>query len=270
VEVQLECVPIAGRYALDMKPIELENKSDFTMSIHIEALVPRPDEIRGGFDPIPDPAWVQFEPREFTVSANGHARSRVVLYIPEDEKLTGRKFEVSIFIRGVPVESPSVGVGLKPRLYFTVAGRDRPGMVVKLDAAPKFPRITPFELGSREGTMHFSPGTFTAQNQSGETMLYEIRPDASALGKTGAGGGELLPDLSWVNVRPSSLVLAPWGSAQVAVEVDLPIDSRHFGKAYVVPLHSVATRKSAPPVDVYNRVVVVVPDPMKKETGTGK
>jgi hypothetical protein len=263
VEVQLGGVPIAGRYALDLKPIDVANNSGLVMTIHLEALVPRPDELRGGYDPIPDPGWIQFEPRDFTISPGGRGSSRVVIYTPDDTRLTGRKFEAALFIRGVAAESPSVGVGLKPRLYFSLAGRDRPDLVVTMDAAPRFPRVTPFESGVREGTMRFVAGHFTAQNQSGESMVYEIKADAAAIRDSGDGGAELLPNLAWVTVRPQTLVLPPWGSSLVGVEVNLPIEARFFGRAFVVPIHSVASRPGARPVDLYNRVVLVVPDPGK-------
>lgn len=263
VEVQLEGVPIGSRYALDAKPVDVENRSDYTMTIHLEALAPRPDELRGGYDPVPDPAWVQFEPRDFTVSAGGRVAARLVINAPDDPALIGRRFEASVFIRGVPVESPAVGVGLKPRVYFSLGGRDGPERIVTMNTAPRFPRVTPYETGVRAGTMRFAAAGFTAQNQTGGVLTYDIAPDAAAVSGAGDGGAELLPDLTWVTVSPRTLILAPWQSAHIAVEVNLPIDARLFGRTFFVPLRTVARGGGAPPVDVHNRMVVVVPDPGK-------
>jgi len=261
VEVQLEGVPIAARYVLDLKPIDIVNKSTYTMRMHCEALVPRPDELRGGYDPVPDPAWIQFEPKDFTISAGGRATSRLVIATPDDPALTGRKYEASIYVRGVPVESPAVGVGLKPRLYFSLAGHDRPDLVVRMNTAPTFPRMTPFEPGTGTGTMRFIAGNFTAQNQTADPVVYETAPDAGSIARSGDGGATLLPDLGWVTLNPRTLVLAPWTSALIGVEVNLPIQASLFGKAYVIPIHTIVRHPGGAAVDLYNRVLIAVPDP---------
>lgn len=267
VEVLLEGVPIASRYVLEMKPYDFTNKSDFTMKIRVDAILPGPDEVRGGFEPIPDPAWVSFEPRELTLPPGGRGSVRVVLYTPDDPALTGKKYVVSLWARGIPIESPSVGVGLRPRLYFTLAGKDRPGMVVKLDTNPKFPRLMPFEIASSEAVMRFSCGAFNTQNQFGEEVVYELTVDRAAAGRVGASSAQVIPDASWVHLHPSTLVLAPWAQGDVQVSVEMPFQAGHFGRAYVIPIRATARRRGAPPVDVFNRVSVVVPDPLKQARG---
>lgn len=269
VEVLLEGVPIASRYALAMKPFDFTNKSDFTMRIRLEAVAPGPDEVRGGFDPIPDPAWVSFEPRELVLPPGGRGSAMVVLYTPDDARLTGRKFVVALWARGVPVESPAVGVGLRPRLYFTLGGRDRPDAVVRLDTNPRFPRLAPFEIAANEAVMKFACGSFNTQNQFGEEIVYEIAVDPSAADRVGATADQVIPDPAWVHLHPATLVLAPWAQGAVAVDVEMPLQSQHFGRPYVVPLRVTARRRHAAPVDVFNRVTVVVPDPARIAGGPG-
>src|SRR5205814_2356729 len=63
VETLIEGVPVGSRYVLSSRPVSVRNTGDYAMELRFDATIPDPVEMRAGYEPIPDAAWVSFEPR---------------------------------------------------------------------------------------------------------------------------------------------------------------------------------------------------------------
>jgi len=214
---------------------------------------------------------VSFEPRKFDVKKGETAVGKVVLYIPDDPKLVGRRFQVMLRLHGDPSQGSLLSVGLKPRLLFSIWGKEEPsGEARVVDFPQKMAQVRPYELGSAQGQMVFDCGTLTARNHWEEEMTYEVVQDPEAIRRIDIrADGTPLPDPSWVMVHPQVLVLPRYAKAKFAVAVRLPIAPEHFGRTYVTALRMVARRKGARDVDVYNKVRVIVPPLPLSATVTG-
>lgn len=271
VEVLVEGVPVASRYVLEAKSVEVRNQSDLPMKIRYDADVPQPDELRAGYEPIPDAAWVSFEPRVFDLKPGDTAAGKLVLYVPDDPNLVGRKFQVMLLLHADPGAGSVLSIGLKPRFLFTVAA-------AKAGAAEK-PRVVntprplawvkPYLVGGGEPRIVFDAEPLNAENHWEDEMTYEVVRDREAVKHIALRPDEtVLPDPAWVEVLPQVVVLPPGGKADLAVSVRLPLSAEHLGKTYASVIHTVARRKGQPAVDSYNKVRVSVP-PLLTETGTG-
>jgi hypothetical protein len=262
VEVLVEGIPPASRYVLDTKPVVVQNRSDTGVHLRYDAVVPQPEEMRAGYEPIPDAAWIGFEPRVFDLPPGGTASGRVVVYAPADPALAGRRFQAMLHLHSDPGAGSLLSIGLKPRLLFSIAG----------GAAPSGPRventprplawIKPYAAAAPAGCMLFQAEPFTVENYWDEPMTYDIRADRDAARHVDLRPGETaLPDPAWIEVAPSTIVLPPYGRAEVRAAARIPIAGEHFGRTYLAALHAVARRPGHPPVDAYNAVRIVIPDP---------
>lgn len=103
-------VTYKGRFPVDLK-ITLEKPTTTTAD---------------GYEPIPDLNWITLEKTEFSLDPGETAETDIIVKIPNDEKLLGKKFHVSIS----PATGPPKGdtrawlafaVGLVCKLYISIA-----------------------------------------------------------------------------------------------------------------------------------------------------
>ena len=95
------------------------------LDVEVQPLSPRPDQLRDGATPIPDPSWVEIRPQHFHLSARGHQTCEVVLHVPKDKRFNNRHYQVMLWSRGTPVDPHGVTVsaGLLSRLQFKTTRR---------------------------------------------------------------------------------------------------------------------------------------------------
>lgn len=272
VEVLVEGIPIGSRYVLEAKPVTVRNNSDRTITMRYNSLEPQPGEMRPSYDPIPSAGWVQFEPNVSEVRPGEASVGKMVIYVPDDPALVGKRFQVAVTLRADPAPGSNLAFGLRPRVMFSVAGKKpKDGPEVISNPVP-LARILPYETGGDRGSIVVSCGTLKAENNFKEEMVYEVVKDPEAIKRITVRSDETpLPDLEWLEVSPPVMVLQGMARAEMALTARLPIAEEHFGKMYVVALRTVARRKGQKPVDVYNKVRIIVPKlPTLGRTDTGK
>ncbi len=270
VETLIEGVPVGSRYVLASRPVSVRNTGDYEMDLRFDATVPEPVEMRAGYEPIPDAAWVSFEPRTFSVPQGGVATGKLVLYIPDDPALVGRRFEVMLYLHGAPKESPSMAVGLSPRVFFSIRGKGAGGGEPKVDTSPRYPKMTPLEAGSSPPVLLVECSPFTVENiyVDGEEA-YEVSSDPAALRKVPLRRDEVaIPDPAWVTFSPPAVVLGSMTKATIGVTARIPLAAEHLGRTYAAGVHTVATYQGKK-TDLYNKVRITMPPVELTRTGAG-
>jgi hypothetical protein len=87
-------------------PMKVTNTGLQTIDLRIDVTIPGEDFIKQGrlekgFEPIPAVDWVSLSQSQFMVPSGASAYTDVIIKIPDDPSLYGRKFQASIFSRGV-------------------------------------------------------------------------------------------------------------------------------------------------------------------------
>jgi hypothetical protein len=106
-------------------PFSVTYKGKFPVDLRIELIKPA-TTTNDGYEPIPDLSWIQLQKTEFSLDPGETAETDIIIKIPNDESLLGKKFHVSIS----PTTSAPKGdnrawlafaVGLVCKLYLSIA-----------------------------------------------------------------------------------------------------------------------------------------------------
>ena len=98
-------------------PFTIANNFEDSMNLKLQVLKPQPNEIKPGYEAIPDISWVTLEKNELNVGGLKKEVVNVKLTIPDDQKYTGKKYHVWIWTY---TSGQAMGVGLKSRILFTI------------------------------------------------------------------------------------------------------------------------------------------------------
>jgi hypothetical protein len=137
-EVDVKKLKIGKTYSLqDLVnfPLWVTNTGSEALDLKVTPWAPQPNEMKPGFEPIPDPGWIGLSMSTFTVYPNMDAVTDVVISVPNDESLLGRRFLVYLWTQS---RNPAtLGVGLKSRLLLSVSSEKPTEEELKQTFKPK-------------------------------------------------------------------------------------------------------------------------------------
>lgn len=119
--VTLEKLSPGGMYNLTQLrslPLKVINTGDVPVEAAVDIEPPAPDELKEGYEAIPDPAWVRIIPTRFTLQPGETARCDVVISLPDDSSLVGRHFQLKIWSH--TAGDGAFGAGVVNRMFFSV------------------------------------------------------------------------------------------------------------------------------------------------------
>ena len=124
-DVKVKDVPLGKPYRVRSsygEGISIQNLDRDPIRMRLEALTPRPDDLRGGATPIPDLRWITILPATVDIPGKQTGQSQIVLTVPKDRAYAGKMYQVTIWAHSIPLDGHAVefGAGLLCRLIFTV------------------------------------------------------------------------------------------------------------------------------------------------------
>jgi len=228
-EVVIENLKIGHTYSLQTLanlPLTLTNTTDGPVIVKVDALVPDAAELRQGAEAIPDVRWATSSPDSIPMNAGESKRSELVLAIPNDERLFGRKFEVIYWSHTLPRPEDLLSYGLKSRIIFTIdPNRDttdaQPGGDLSLEFVPGELWLDRVAKGHRYELQTALGEGLTLRNTSSHALTVNLKPVALSDARVGVSGfGDLLAN-GEVTLTPSTVTLAPGESRAVTGTVQM-------------------------------------------------
>jgi hypothetical protein len=122
-EVRLPKLAIGRTYStrqFAQAPLEIENHSDDTVRVWVQAVVPARHDVRAGVLPMPDRGWLQLDTQWLVVPPHGTAATDVVLSLPYDPELAGHTYQVDLRSFEIGTDSRAAITSRRHRLLFTV------------------------------------------------------------------------------------------------------------------------------------------------------
>jgi len=128
-DVQIDNLGIGRTYNLrDLAgtPLKVTNTGVETVNLLMTVEIPTEAMITAnrkelGFKPVPSPDWVSLSQSQFVVPSGESAYSDVIIKIPDDKALYGKKFQVSIYSR---TNGTGLNVGVWSHLMLSIAQSD--------------------------------------------------------------------------------------------------------------------------------------------------
>lgn len=266
-EVLVENLQIGGTYDLTKlanMPLEVGNNSDKDVQIKVEP--GKPAKLAAGFEPIPSPGWVKIKQPEFKLPAGSTFKTDIILTIPRNRKLLGRKFQVDILSKTktepAVLQAMQLEFGVTGRLLFTIAP------VVRKDKQPQgaanlnylvtperldvanVPLGAPFALQKPDG------GKVEISNQGSETLELKVEaltPEAAGIETTDGYVG--FPKADALTFDKTDLQLAGGAKEALGMTLQLPDRPEYLGQKYLF-IVSVSPVRGAVAVHRHLRIYV--------------
>jgi len=242
-------------------PLMVKNDSAFTMDMKVEVMIPAKQDLREGFEALPDPSWIRLAKSTFTVQPGGFAETDVFIKIPKDIKLKGKQYQLYLHSYTIPRKDSNISVGLASRLSFTVAEKDgsRKGkndmgvFVMKPDNL----FIIDVEPGKKVDVWKEKSKVLEIFNPNKLECTYRLESiSVREAGITLRKGFEEMPVPGFITFAEKTKKVLPRSSEKVYLFINIPNKPEYREKNYMVVIKAVQiTGKVA--VQVYSNVYVM-------------
>ena len=215
-------------------PCKAKNNSDKKVKIKIQPVRPVQQSLKPGFEVIPSTDWIKILNSEISVEPQSFAVSDLVIKIPDDKTLLGRKFQVNIwfYISSVEGESGllSMTPGVEGSLLFSISAEVKKQKVKPVDLSFE---LSPAEVYKVVTSTDNFVGSVEIKNMSKKTVLYEItQANPKDMNIHIKEGYELLPENFSLLVVPNRLKIKEGSSKKFDIFCVSKLSSQYIGKKY--------------------------------------
>jgi len=266
-EITVENLPPGGVYNLDELGgirFTAQNRGDAEASISVKSVVPGPDVMKEGYEPVPDTEWIEPSAGMFENVGSMETRTlSVTIKIPDGDEYLGKKYQGAIEAVALPPGSAfGVGVAVGARILFSISPERPAAEEEATDAAKPEKAVSistnPFIIDA--GTVR--AGSVTAVSQPVEVTNpnerdVQVRMSQLTLEQSrlkNAPDCESLPD-GFFLVMERRLVDVPAGATvKVPFYVAMPDKPEYKGKTFAVVVNASVENRGGPSVGTYTIV----------------
>ncbi len=104
-EVHIDNLKIGGVYNLTEAvnyPMWVSYSGDAPIELKYESVAPSNEELRAGYEPIPDVSWITVSKKNVSLLPDETATADVTISVPNDEKYLGEKYQAYVLVTSVP------------------------------------------------------------------------------------------------------------------------------------------------------------------------
>ena len=250
-EVQVKGLKIGQTYSLNQLlslPLRVVNTGEETVDLKIDVIAAATTQLHVGYEVVPDTGWVRLEKREFTVDPSHEAVTDVIIAIPNDPSLLGRKFEADIWSRTISAHN-MFGVGMQSRLLIQIASTlptedelkkkfvDRKVANLDFTLLPTVGQADGVPVGQEVSLKKFAKVSIKLINPNDQTINFRIRslPNFEALLQV-PGGYMDAYDPKWL--KPAHDVVTVEGNSIKETDLLLNVADKpeNYGAAFFFPV----------------------------------
>lgn len=256
--------------ALNM-PFTVTNGSTFRAELKMEIIIPvlGEEDLRPGYEPLPDTSWVKLSRDFFVLEPGADAVTDVIFNIPEKEEYFGKKYQFHI-VSSITKGISNVNVGIGSRFLLNIISKE--GMKI-LQGGKTPARMEPvanlnFSLLPWEVFLKGAkPGSLIDIFKETENQLKIVNPNDQELkfslkcitvreaGVSLKEGYEDCTDPSFLKFGESEFVVPPDSIKKIKMFLKFPRQDEYFGKRYmfIIVLENLGQEIKA---KVYSRLYV--------------
>ena len=248
-------------------PYKVMNKAESKFPLEVKVEIPRKEELKEGYEPIPDPGWIKVIPDRFELAPGEESDCDVIISIPQDKQYENRNFQAFLVVETVvSPETPGlyIGLGLKSRLRFSTGPtpketfeehRRKTLEALKVELTPFNLYVSGVPVGKEIRLGKDIYPTLQAVNRGEESYEFELtvvdKPDVYGL----ATGYEPAPDKNWLKLTKKMVKVKKRQIKDVEMKLMIPDKEEYKDKnfAFVV---TAEIKNLDIPVRIYSRVYV--------------
>jgi hypothetical protein len=263
-------------------PYRVSNNSDLPVELSVQLEIPQKNQLKPGYESIPDPSWVQLVPNHFKLAAGETGLVDVILQVPVGAEYTGHHYQAHIICQTAeppPGDQTALvfGVTLSSRLRFSVASPG-PDEIRRLQKKGIYQKLN-FTL---EPELQYVPGFLepgqtvplvdkgihvSIINRSEQKLPFLMKAVAPPDGMSTAVGYER-GDPAWLKIEPASLTVPGESIRNAKLSLQLPNDPKLRGRRFMVVVQGGLQGREIP-VEVYSRIYFNVAGETPIETQQG-
>jgi hypothetical protein len=247
------------------------------VDILVETVIPDANEMKNGYEPIPNPAWIQIVPNRFRLGPKASAAADVLVTIPEDQKLIGHHYEAIIWAHTeTRNRAATAGVmfetGLRTRMRMSI-GTMGPESLQREKALKKLATINtnfsitpdnlfvtePIPVGQKIDLKADRRASIKVINQSDDPVGLRLSSAPPDPNNTPQIGYVDAPDYKWLTVQPGKVDLAGNSIKEMKLSLNVPNKPEYRGKKYMFIIQTTLSDQSLPLA--YNNMLYITTAP---------
>ena len=121
IEVDMGCLKPGHTFSvveIRKLPLSVTNVGDRPVELAIEVVRPSANQLRKGYEAIPDTGWIRLQQNRFRVSPGKNAITDVFISVPDDKRYLGHRYQACLWSH--TVTGGGVAAGLRSRLLFSI------------------------------------------------------------------------------------------------------------------------------------------------------
>lgn len=221
-------------------PFGIENRGDADIEVGVEFHRPQKGTLSKDYEEIPDPSWMKAVPEKIRIPAHGIGYFDLLLSIPDDPKLTGRHFQVTVKAVGI---DGLFGVAVDNRVRFSIGAgpeslkaekKKKAMQQLDFDVSPQTLYLTEVPVGRSWDSRAEARKTVRVANYARDPLAVKLSVEKWDASIPLPEGYEVMIDTSWVKVKTPSLTVAPDEIGQTGFVVDVPDEPKNRGRKWAV------------------------------------
>lgn len=234
-EVNVDNIQPGRRYSMKKLasfPYNISNKGKIPAQLALDIIKPGADQLKDGYEVIPDTSWIKLETNRITVNPGETKRVDVYIYVPDNAKYLGKKYEADIWAHTIEaVEGLPVAVGLQSRLLLTTAkvydaAQRQFGFIIE----PENIYLDGVDAGKLIDVLRIASSSLKVTNEYNEPVEFNAETVKNDYPK-GQDDSRFVRDTSIdLQVEPRSFKLQPFETGRINFKVTVPEQRANTGK----------------------------------------
>ncbi len=245
-EVKVESLPIGQTQSMKQianMPFNVINMTDESIDLKLLVEMPKAEEVKPGYDPLPNPDWVKLEKESLRLPPQETGNSDIYITIPKEKRYLGKKYQVSLVAETVPPKGRgflAFGVSLKGRLLISTAGqivkKEKPEPVQETNflLRPWEIIIPALEVGKFYNLDEEMGINFSLENPHDKPYRYRIESLTAKEAELELPGGfEEAPNKEFLTFDRAAVVFKKKGKEEIKAFFKFPKEDRYRRKKYL-------------------------------------
>ena len=229
-------------------PYKVMNTGDTKRTLEIKVEKPGGGQLKPGYEPIPDPAWIRIIPERFELAPGEESNCDIIISIPQDEKFANRHFQALLVT--MPVFFPDepgvhLAFAIASRFRFStgptpvevlVENRRKILEALKIEIAPFNLHVSEIPTGKviRLGKGEYPTLQLVNRGKESYKLKFGIADDPSRYGL--AKDYIAAPDKTWLKILRKTMKVKQRQIKDIGMELNIPDKEEYKGKffAFVV------------------------------------